>query len=919
MPMRSLLCTRSAESNTVVAHDLNGISGTHTIPTLLPDAYVLTQATSGSTTTIPTIMPPYTNTTNGPIDLKCSINTAGVGEMWRAFWNVMVDDSDPSLTPGMMLSNGAVNTGIGTFSGIYRSSLRDPRMNNNTAIPLSGAGPNGYYLDAYNQMLLRAMIAACNTEAMRSGWYKIYNQSDYTLSPAVGRIGTTPGREPGAIVSNTAYQTHIRLAVHNLNNPLGTDFTVYGLQPQPFITEVYAQTDTQTTPQNPNGQAPPGPNPMGYIAIELYNPYPFAIDIGQCALAYLNRTASAAPNLTIRNQYISFASPNNAPSSNVTGSQYTATQIPPQGYLILENYAAAGGKPGANTAVYRPMAMVMSSNNKIPMIGPAVGLPQNVNLAYVPGLEGMFNHEMVLLRPWGFADGAATGGTTPLWTYTTSPTNIDNPIINTTTAADQMVPLDQYDFTGLSAGAGLAQFTAWHYVRCSGTTSNTNWRFVYPGKYTPNITGPRQDGTDVDPQWGAGGQDPWAGTGDSKHAIVFGQNVITPSYQFNGKIVPTIQLNALGWGGPFQLYGKNNGNVYPYGGFARVGDLFEVPFIGAYRVTDTTTQNVIELNSVTMDCAVADANDPAIVNQTGGGAAGGVNYENIGRFCPVGDPINQTYDYQNPLTADTSSYRYQFATRLLDYFTVNGNPSMDFIPNVSPLRMIQPSGAQNLGGMQVLAGSPYAGGLTPLAVPNGPAEAAPATANGPSELVNPTDGRINVNTAPWKVLAAVPLVPNGNDGGTNWQATELLAKNICDFRDGTGLYVGKGHGPFKTLFELNEVPGFQAMTGMPTPPGPKWGDYYGDPDHQNYGAGATYVNVITGDWETQLNSVRRLSNLLTTRSDTFTVYIVVQGWSQAGVPGSARLVAQRRVAYIMDRSEVTPSDRTIHAYAVPSN
>jgi hypothetical protein len=45
--------------------------------------------------------------------------------------------------------------------------------------------------------------------------------------------------------------------------------------------------------------------------------------------------------------------------------------------------------------------------------------------------------------------------------------------------------------------------------------------------------------------------------------------------------------------------------------------------------------------------------------------------------------------------------------------------------------------------------------------------------------------------------------------------------------------------------------------------------------------------------------------MITTRSDSFTCYILVQGWRNAETP-QAQLGVQRRVGYLMDRSRVTP-------------
>ena len=45
----------------------------------------------------------------------------------------------------------------------------------------------------------------------------------------------------------------------------------------------------------------------------------------------------------------------------------------------------------------------------------------------------------------------------------------------------------------------------------------------------------------------------------------------------------------------------------------------------------------------------------------------------------------------------------------------------------------------------------------------------------------------------------------------------------------------------------------------------------------------------------------RVSNLITTRSDTFTAYILLQGWRYAE-SDHPELLVQKRVAYIIDRS-----------------
>src|SRR5207253_1598960 len=102
---------------------------------------------------------------------------------------------------------------------------------------------------------------------------------------------------------------------------------------------------------------------------------------------------------------------------------------------------------------------------------------------------------------------------------------------------------------------------------------------------------------------------------------------------------PGIPLNDFVWPAPFKP--MLSGNTFPYGGFARVGDVMQVPFIGAYRVIDPsgpgttilkdkggntvgyTSDTLVELNPVTMD--VLYVNDKDTTNDA---------QEHLGRFCP---------------------------------------------------------------------------------------------------------------------------------------------------------------------------------------------------------------------------------------------------------------------------------------------
>lgn len=70
-------------------------------------------------------------------------------------------------------------------------------------------------------------------------------------------------------------------------------------------------------------------------------------------------------------------------------------------------------------------------------------------------------------------------------------------------------------------------------------------------------------------------------------------------------------------------------------------------------------------------------------------------------------------------------------------------------------------------------------------------------------------------------------------------------------------------------------------------------------------------------------ALNRISNLITTRSDSFTVYVLVQGWRNAGT-ANPELVVQRRVMFIADRSSVHPIPGTsghtpMHVVTIPND
>ncbi len=211
----------------------------------------------------------------------------------------------------------------------------------------------------------------------------------------------------------------------------------------------------------------------------------------------------------------------------------------------------------------------------------------------------------------------------------------------------------------------------------------------------------------------------------------------------------------------------------------------------------------------------------------------------------------------------------------------------------------------------------------------------------------PVDGLININTANWKVLSTLPLIVNPNTGlpddnavpgygaTTYRQLNQEMAKVIEYYRDIDGNEdpaIVQPHGPFRSVFELNRVvdtrttpprliipagygypagtlPGFQNAYGtLPIPNVPginEANDSLGDFAPADV-PGTLTPDGVRGDYKERFLQLTRISNMITTHSDSFTCYILVQGWRNAETP-QAQLVVQRRVGYIMDRSRITPT------------
>jgi len=175
-------------------------------------------------------------------------------------------------------------------------------------------------------------------------------------------------------------------------------------------------------------------------------------------------------------------------------------------------------------------------------------------------------------------------------------------------------------------------------------------------------------------------------------------------------------------------------------------------------------------------------------------------------------------------------------------------------------------------------------------------------------------GRININTAPWFVLAQLPWVSKENGGAINYE----LCKAIVAYRDkikidsvdySQGRHFKIGSKLYNaTLDNINEDVGFRSIGELNFVVDNTNGDLYsmwrygldltdldGYPDLTKIG---TNGDGAANDFEERDVIFARISNLVTVRSDVFTAYIVVR----VGVDGP-----QQRAIAVFDRSDIYPN------------
>jgi hypothetical protein len=449
---------------------------------------------------------------------KASINTASFADLWRAFFLAMSGDNglsplgmnssfvtgsgyvvptplvngtstptyDHNLAQGQSIYTGSqflypipsdpsvnssnqIKTQASTLfatpatypqhpQAMFRSTLRTPN-DNLTGTRAYYQSPGNWNLEADQMVILRSAIAAANATAMR---YPIKGSAAPIFAydvPLVASVYTAAGTPP----TPTQTQVYAR---------------VYGVTQQPYITEVYVNTNISKNADgdsNTAGQV----NNVPYVAVELFNPYSTPIYLAGWQLATVDRSPTSEANANRRNFSVlhTFGPADIVPAYK---SGPTANGMYQGGYALLENFG-----PGAPTT-YRPF-----STNLPPTTFPVPSATNQLNDIVVKELGNVINdagggapkysnQELVLLRPIAGAVGGAG----------VAETNIDQ------------VPVDSFDFTGLNYNlapdpANGAIADVWHYFRgnaiastSGAVSSNFLWRFIYPGRYDASDPAP---------------------------------------------------------------------------------------------------------------------------------------------------------------------------------------------------------------------------------------------------------------------------------------------------------------------------------------------------------------------------------------------------------------------------------------------
>lgn len=287
-------------------------------------------------------------------------------------------------------------------------------------------------------------------------------------------------------------------------------------------------------------------------------------------------------------------------------------------------------------------------------------------------------------------------------------------------------------------------------------------------------------------------------------------------------------------------------NKFPFGAFPRLGDLMTIPYIGHYAIYQglTATSALTDATPATLDVQkVTPSASPLIT----------------GRFTPALLPTPAAFGVLPP------SYANDWRSRIFDNFTVLGNPMSDFMPNMAEESWLN-------------------GGSVPPVKPVEVKDNDPSIADSKS----PIHGLININTAEKPVLMMVPWVTKA-DGTVDPVGNEAVVDAILARRRAAG------GGPYRSILDVLDFTGTAAPIGYP--------QTAASANQGNFFTGAVAQPMTA--YADRYHSFVRVSNLITTRSDAFVMYVLLQQWQDYGsdkpllVPGT-----EKRIAVTIDRSQL---------------
>jgi hypothetical protein len=220
-----------------------------------------------------------------------------------------------------------------------------------------------------------------------------------------------------------------------------------------------------------------------------------------------------------------------------------------------------------------------------------------------------------------------------------------------------------------------------------------------------------------------------------------------------------------------------------------------------------------------------------------------------GRFTP--DPANPATDWRS---------------RIFENFTTQANPMKAFTPNIAP-----ESWRRN------------ANGTAPAAVTG-----VDTTVPGGDPAV-PVQGLININTASREVLRMVPFATDSS-GNFDYTRNDAIVEAILTSRRGNP--TTPGQGPFRSVVDLMRLTTAFNTTGTPS----------------RMQGNFLPTDVAVNAYAEKFHSFIRVSNLLTTRSDSLTVYVLLQQWQDYG-SNKPVLLNETRYASVIDRSQLRDGNK----------